>query len=152
MPNCGWNSLEFNFRQLRQSLEREEKEKFVVMSLRTPYIVHMTSHKAISRPRSAVTAKKCSKTCDPCVELFSYCFLKLSLPSLSMSLNFLYIDWRQAFSKLAEAGNCRRPYHSVFTDWFIFRYIWEHFFPRKWKFRSVCWRIQSVSKEIEKQF
>ena len=146
MPNCGWNSLEFNFRQPRQSLERAEKEKFVVMSLRTPYIVHMTSHKAISRPRSAVTAKKCAKMCDPCVELFSYCFLKLSLPSLSLLLKFPLYSW------LAEAGNCRRPYHSVFTDWFIFRYIWEHFFPRKWKFRSVCWRIQSVSKEIEKQF
>ena len=54
MPNCGWNSLEFNFRQPRQSLEREEKEKFVFVSLRTSYNVHMTSHKAISRSRRAI--------------------------------------------------------------------------------------------------
>ena len=88
MPNCGLNSLEFNFRQPRQSLEREEKEKFVVVSLRTPFIVHMTSHKAISRPRSEVTAKKCTKSFDPCGELFSYCFLKLSLPSPPLLLKF----------------------------------------------------------------
>ena len=33
--------------------------------------------------------------------------------------------------------------YSVFTDRFIFRYILKHFFPRKWKLRSVCECIRS---------
>ena len=36
--------------------------------------------------------------------------------------------------------------HGVFTDRFIFRYILEQFFPRKWKLLSVCEHISSHSK------
>ena len=40
--------------------------------------------------------------------------------------------------------------HGVFTDRFIFRYILEQFFPRKWKLLSVYEHIQKIGYEKRK--
>ena len=37
--------------------------------------------------------------------------------------------------------------HGVFTGWFIFRRILQHFLPRKWKLRSVHERIRNIRSD-----